>query len=397
MEDKAVERNRCMLKIRVLGIAVFLIAMAMASPLAFAEGIVTGSVKGVVTDKATKERLAGATIVITSITDKKSYTAISDVKGKYRMQKLPKGAYSAIFFYADVKEKVPRFKIRAGREKNLNMSMDLSELSDELMIIKGRPLIDTTKTTSGMVIGREFIRNLPIPHSRYYGTMAGPRTGASNYKARSKTDFRKAAYAPLSTFSIDVDTASYSNVRRHINESELPPAAAVKIEELVNYFDYQESAPSGGVPFKIATEVANAPWDQKHKLVRIGIQGRKLAKKALPPSNLVFLIDVSGSMQSPDKLELLIKSFQMLVETLREQDRVAIVVYAGAAGQVLASTRGSEKEKILRALDQLEAGGSTAGGDGIHLAYSIASKHFIKGGKEMEGLPIPRPLVKAES
>jgi Ca-activated chloride channel family protein len=185
---------------------------------------------------------------------------------------------------------------------------------------------------------------------------------------------------PRSTFSIDVDRASYSNVRRFISYGQRPPKDAVRIEELVNYFSYDYTAPTGNVPFAVTTDVASAPWNPTHRLVRIGLQGRKMALGDLPPSNLVFLIDVSGSMQSEDKLPLLKSAFRLLVNQLRPEDHVAIVVYAGAAGLVLPSTPGNEKRRILDAIDSLEAGGSTAGGAGLRLAYDVAKENRIENG-----------------
>jgi Ca-activated chloride channel family protein len=185
---------------------------------------------------------------------------------------------------------------------------------------------------------------------------------------------------PQSTFSIDVDTASYTNVRRFINSGKLPPTDAVRIEEMVNYFSYYYPQPAGNAPFSITTELTDAPWKQGNRLLLIGLQGVKIAAENLPPANLVFLIDVSGSMEQENKLPLLIKSFKLLVGQLRKQDRVAIVVYAGQAGLVLPATSGAEKRKILAALESLHAGGSTAGGEGIRLAYRIAAENFLKNG-----------------
>lgn len=185
---------------------------------------------------------------------------------------------------------------------------------------------------------------------------------------------------PLSTFGIDVDTASYSNIRRFISSGMLPPKDAVRLEELINYFTYNYPQPKGDRPFSINTEVAAAPWNSKHKLVHIGLQGKSIATKDLPPSNLVFLLDVSGSMNSPDKLPLVKASLKYLVSELRAKDSVTIVVYAGAAGLVLPPTPGNQKTKILEAIDKLEAGGSTAGGAGIQLAYKMARDNFLKSG-----------------
>ncbi|TAG95600.1 MAG: VWA domain-containing protein [Oscillatoriales cyanobacterium] len=192
--------------------------------------------------------------------------------------------------------------------------------------------------------------------------------------------YQRASNNPLSTFGIDVDTASYSNVRRFINSGVMPPKDAVRLEELINYFTYDYPQPKGDRPFSINTEVANAPWNPQHKLVHIGLQGKSISTKNLPPNNLVFLIDVSGSMNSPDKLPLVKASLKYLVSELRAKDSVTIVVYAGAAGLVLPPTPGNQKEKILDSIDKLEAGGSTAGGAGIQLAYKVAKDNFIKQG-----------------
>ncbi|HMK26619.1 MAG TPA: VWA domain-containing protein, partial [Chitinophagaceae bacterium] len=192
--------------------------------------------------------------------------------------------------------------------------------------------------------------------------------------------FLKVSDNPLSTFSIDVDAASYSNIRRFLNQGQLPPAGAVRIEEMVNYFHYEYPQPTNDDPFSINTEISDAPWNKEHKLVLIGLQGKKIPTENLPASNLVFLIDVSGSMQGPDRLGLVKASMKLLVDQLREQDKVAMVVYAGAAGLVLPPTNGSNKTKIKEAIDNLEAGGSTAGGAGIKLAYKTAEEYFVKGG-----------------
>src|SRR5262249_20118153 len=202
-----------------------------------------------------------------------------------------------------------------------------------------------------------------------------------NTEAYSRIDdnpFFRTQRDPLSTFSIDVDTASYSNIRRFITAGSRPPKDAVRIEEMVNYFTYEYPPPRAGEPFSITTEVGPAPWDARHQLVRIGLQTPPIDQAQVPPRNLVFLIDTSGSMQTADKLPLLVQSLGMLVEDLRPQDRVAIAVYAGAAGLVLEST--NNKDEIRSALARLEAGGSTNGGAGIQLAYDVAARHLIRGG-----------------
>lgn len=201
-----------------------------------------------------------------------------------------------------------------------------------------------------------------------------------SYDVVSENTFKDVIGNPLSTFSIDVDKASYSNVRRFLAQNQKPVKDAVRIEELINYFDYDYPQPKNGNPFSVTIEGDKCPWNEKHNLVLVGLKGENLNDKQIPPSNLVFLLDVSGSMDEPNKLPLVKKSFKYLVENLRSVDRVAIVVYAGAAGVVLESTPGNKKEAIISSIERLEAGGSTAGGEGINLAYAIAKQNFISGG-----------------
>ena len=213
------------------------------------------------------------------------------------------------------------------------------------------------------------------------GHAADPEFNTEAYAGFDENPFLAAKANPLSTFSIDVDRASYANVRRFLREGRLPPKDAVRIEELVNYFPYADPSPARGErPFAVTTELAPAPWRPEHRLLRIALKARSIDTENVPPSNLVFLLDVSGSMNSPDKLPLLKQAFGLLVNELRPRDRVAIVVYAGAAGVVLESTPGTDKEAILEAIERLEAGGSTAGGAGIRLAYDIARRNHIDGG-----------------
>ena len=192
--------------------------------------------------------------------------------------------------------------------------------------------------------------------------------------------YQLALNQPLSTFSIDVDTASYSNVRRFLNEGQLPPRDAVRIEEFINYFPYQNPQPQGEHPIALRAEVAQCPWNAKHQLVRVGLQGKRIATEEMPPRNLVFLIDTSGSMAPLNRLPLLVTALRLLVQQLNARDRVAIVTYAGSAGLALPSTPGNQQETILAALDRLHAAGSTNGGEGIVLAYRLAQENFIKGG-----------------
>jgi len=215
---------------------------------------------------------------------------------------------------------------------------------------------------------------------RGYSRINKPITSNESYKEIEENKFKLVTTSPLSTFSIDVDKAGYSNIRRMINNGMKIPKGAVKIEELVNYFNYDYKQPTGNDPFSIQTELIKTPWNKDTKLVKIGIQGKKVRLDNVPPSNLVFLIDVSGSMGATNKLPLLKAAFGLLTNQLRKEDKISIVVYAGAAGVVLEPTSGDQKDKIKEALNKLEAGGSTAGGEGILLAYKIAKENFIKNG-----------------
>ncbi|HMT73145.1 MAG TPA: von Willebrand factor type A domain-containing protein [Chitinophagaceae bacterium] len=266
-------------------------------------------------------------------------------------------------------------------------------------------LVATTKSMQEVVVmGYAPVKKMSVTGSAssLYGSVPGVQVSQANgdmqyyykkdepglygdfdregYDKITENKFLKATDNPLSTFSIDVDAASYSNVRRFLNQGQLPPAGAVRIEEMVNYFKYEYPQPGNKEPFTVNTEISDAPWNPEHKLVLIGLQGKQIPVENLPASNLVFLIDVSGSMQDPNKLPLVKASMKLLVDQLREEDKVAMVVYAGAAGLVLPSTSGHEKAKIKDAIDRLDAGGSTAGGAGIKLAYKTARENFAKGG-----------------
>jgi Ca-activated chloride channel family protein len=206
-------------------------------------------------------------------------------------------------------------------------------------------------------------------------------TNTEQYQHQDDNPIHLASEQPVSTFSIDVDTGAYANVRRFLNAGQLPPEDAVRVEEMINYFDYEYTPPaSRDTPFKVSTEVARAPWNESNLLMRIGIKGFEVPASQRPAANLVFLIDVSGSMQSHDKLPLLKNAFKLLTQQLRKEDRVSMVVYAGSTGVVLEPTAGSEKHKIIDALDRLEAGGSTNGAAGIRQAYELARSAFIDGG-----------------
>ncbi len=206
------------------------------------------------------------------------------------------------------------------------------------------------------------------------------RESGEEYGEFSESPFYKAENVPLSTFSIDVDTASYANIRRFLNEGDLPYPDAVRVEECINYFDYDYSEPKGNDPYSINVEMAECPWESENYLLMVGINAKTLNKDELPASNLVFLIDVSGSMDNPDKLPLLQSGFKMLVDTLKEDDTISIVTYSGDVSVRLEGASGADKSKIKREIDRLSAGGSTAGGAAMEMAYEIAEEYFVEDG-----------------
>ncbi|RYY50197.1 MAG: DUF3520 domain-containing protein [Chitinophagaceae bacterium] len=283
------------------------------------------------------------------------------------------------------------------KDKSATLEISAPGFTKESIKVNGRSTITTTLKASSDELAEVIVTSAYATKRNVRSmSIASPAPGRENfpYQSWSKADdyntedydnisenaFHKSVDNPLSTFSIDVDAASYSNVRRMLRDRQMPPAGAVRIEEMINYFQYNYPQPVNDQPFSFTTEISEAPWNKQHRLVVIGMQGKKIPTASLPASNLVFLIDVSGSMQGEDRLELVKGSLKMLTEQMREQDQVSIVVYAGAAGVVLPSTSGANKIAIKDALGRLEAGGSTAGGAGIKLAYKIAGENFKPGG-----------------
>ncbi len=321
-----------------------------------------GRITGKVIDSSSKVPLAYATITILNT----HYSAVTNANGEYSINNVVPGTYS-------VKATAPNYS---------------STVKNSIIVKPNNITPINFELTADQIKTKDATMNYKLMESNGYG-YTSPSIKEDNYYQNFNTeeysyinenDFREVTLSPLSTFSADVDASSYSNVRRFINQNSLPYIDAVRIEELINYFDYDYKAPQDDKPLRVNLEYSDCPWNTDHKLVLIGLQSKKLERSETKPSNLVFLIDVSGSMDEPNKLPLVKRSLKLLVEQLGDNDRVSMVVYAGSAGLVLPSTLGSEKEKIIRALDRLQAGGSTAGGAGIQLAYKIASENFFKNG-----------------
>jgi len=343
-----------------------------------------GGIRGKVADSS-GSALSGAKVTV----HKAGLTAVTGNDGRYEINGISPGSYKVTCSKSGYAQSVKRrVKIGAGTTTTLDFTLRATKvvkvedeevapapepkMEQKLMRVRG----SKRKCGKGMPAGR------PAPGPGHGQPVADGfiEHNTESYDRIYENPFMSALENPLSTLSIDVDTASYSNARRFINSSRLPPKDAVRLEEFINYFTYDYPDPRGKHPFSISTEVSECPWNGKHRLVHLGLQGKKLDTEDLPPTNLVFLLDVSGSMSSHNKLPLLKAALKLLVNNMRGSDRVAIVVYAGAAGLVLPSTDGEHRDAILQALGSLSAGGSTAGGAGIKLAYKVAQENFIKGG-----------------
>ncbi|MCT4587957.1 MAG: von Willebrand factor type A domain-containing protein [Carboxylicivirga sp.] len=276
-------------------------------------------------------------------------------------------------------------EVKVKEKTVINVTLKQSVSNIEEVVVTGyasQKKISLTGSAVCVTGKRKGRRNKPLKGQAAYFAPPAYTLDYSNekYASVSENGYKEVTKEPLSTFSVDVDRASYTNIRRFLNNGQLPPKDAIRIEEMVNYFDYDYARPEGEHPFSVNPELATCPWNDEHYLLKVGLKGMEIDKEDLPPSNLVFLLDVSGSMNSVNKLPLLKSSFRLLVNELRAEDRVSIVVYAGAAGVVLKPTSGNKKKEILDALDRLEAGGSTAGGAGLKLAYKLAKENYRKHG-----------------
>ena len=404
---------------------ILIIALLFSTSFVFSQTSITGKV----TDKETGENMIAANIVVS-----KNGVFIqgetTDIDGNYSIR-VDSGIYDLEISYTGYPpQKIAGVVAKHGQATIVDVQLSAGTVTLNEVVVTGYnvPLIKQDETTTGKTITSEQIRNLPTRNinsvaGKIAGTsttqsqdakVKGSRSNAKDHyvdgvriakkaKKQSKkkakkehpkpinnsneeynhfveNEFLTASDKPLSTFSIDVDNASYSNARRYLNNYQMPPKNAVRIEEFINYFDYDYPQPNSVDPFSINTEISDCPWNNENKLVHIGLQGYELPKEQMPPSNLVFLLDVSGSMSAQNKLPLLRKAFKLLVQQLRQEDKVSIVVYAGASGLVLPPTSGSDKHKIISALDNLRSGGGTAGAAGIKLAYQTAESTFIKNG-----------------
>ncbi len=369
-----------------------IILFLFVSSILLAEG--TGIIRGTVTDSSNNVPLVGANVLIVGT----SIGTAADIDGKFTIQNIPVGKYSLKVIYVGYKKSIQTVIVTSDSTTIISVKLAGQPIQEEVIVTaqaKGQ-LSAINQQLSAVTNGAEAMGRLPgvsVKRSGGEGLRVVKRgmepkyniirVGKHNTEEYSKIDessFFEVIKTPLSTFAADVDGASYSNTRRFIMQNHLPYADAVRTEEFINYFSYNYKEPNEEHPLSINLEYSDCPWNKEHKLIHIGLQGKALSKDNQKQSNLVFLLDVSGSMNSPNKLPLLKKSFKLLVKQLQPNDKVAIVVYAGSSGLVLPSTYASEKNIIISALNKLSAGGSTAGAAGIQLAYKVAAENFIKGG-----------------
>lgn len=332
----------------------------------------SGEIRGIVFGSDGRV-LGGVRVTAHNTATGKAYVSLSDSGGVFLFFHLPAGTY-VLSVEADGTTAGPLETVHLGdgEKRMIRIQVFTPGVRDEQ-----KEKNDLSGVIGGVIMPAERAGGIKMGHGD--GLRIG-RHNTEEYDRIYETGFLHALTNPLSTFSIDVDTASYANVRRFIKQNERPLKDVVRIEEMINYFDYAYPLPKPGKPFSITTEISSCPWNPAHRLIHLGLQGRKPPMDELPASNLVFLIDVSGSMRSSEKLPLLQAAFKLLVDQLGAKDRISIVVYAGAAGVVLPAVSGDRKEDIRTAVDRLQAGGSTAGGEGIRLAYKIAKENFLRGG-----------------
>jgi von Willebrand factor/Carboxypeptidase regulatory-like domain/von Willebrand factor type A domain len=327
------------------------------------------TVRGKVVDSS-GALIPGVAITIRNLDSGQEWKTVSNNEGSFAVTGIGGGAIEIIAELPGFKTTRQTLRLSGQSVVDTSIRLEVGTVAQQVEVITALPALTTTSASrvQGGGGGGD-----PVARRRR-------RMNTESYSNIEENPFHRVSDDPRSTFAIDVDTASYANVRRFLNQKELPPRDAVRIEELVNYFSYRYDAPSGTDPIAIHTEVTTPFWAPRHRLVRIALRSKDVDLSARKRANIVFLIDVSGSMMDPMKLPLVKRSLHLLVDQLRDDDQIAMAVYAGNSGLVLPSTPGSDKDRIREAIDRLEAGGSTNGGAGIQLAYSTAVQNYISGG-----------------
>ncbi|MFW5725657.1 MAG: YfbK domain-containing protein, partial [Bacteroidota bacterium] len=347
---------------------VFNLMLALLFPASFAF-TQDRTIYGTITDAGSGNPLPGVTVSVKGTT----IGTLSDSQGEYSIT-MGSGHEFLVFSFIGMKT----VELKPGHSNRLNVAMepDITELQEVVVGYDARRRGNRKNRSSGAVYEAEYAPSpVYIVAEEDYNSM-----DQESYAAFSETGFHEVMKNPLSTFSIDVDNAAYSNIRRMINNGQLPPAEAVRIEEMLNYFSYSYPEPRGEHPFGMHTELSVCPWNPNGQLLHVGLKAREINMEEVPGSNLVFLIDVSGSMRQDNRLPLVKTALSMLLEELRSEDLVSLVVYSGRVEVLLEATPASKKARILSTLNGLYADGSTAGGQALRMAYDVAESSFIKGG-----------------
>ncbi|HYM60619.1 MAG TPA: von Willebrand factor type A domain-containing protein [Thermoanaerobaculia bacterium] len=331
---------------------------------------------------ADRSPLPGATVTL-SAKGLGTRAVATNVNGEYRFVNVSPGSYTLVVELEGMQRQTRQLEVKS-EVVELETRLRLSYAAEAITVTAAAPS-NEPGVFHAPQFGSSTVQSYRVPATMVSASPAYPAmylepAKTAQYAAITESLFQRAADQPVTTFSIDVDRASYANVRRFLSANQLPPADAVRIEEMINYFPYAYAEPNDGRPFSISTEVAGCPWNLNHRLMRIGIRGRRLDQWQMAPNNLVFLLDVSGSMEPSPRLPLLKSALRVLVEQLRTEDSVAIVVFTDSAMFALPRTSGADKATILAAVNSLEAGGSTAGGAGIELAYKVAQENFLRNG-----------------
>lgn len=360
--------------------------------------VFTGEIKGYVYDAQTLEGVPFASVYVEI--NGKSVGTLTDIDGYYSIEFIPAGKYTLTVSFVGYETFSEKIKLSGNEVVVKDVYLEEGGINlEEVVTIRGSRAEGTEYYIDGIRPRDKKNRKSTVPPNSATPTRSldpiaanSNSAGVQDYEEKTSTEqyekpaentFITTEKEDTSTFSIDVDGASLSNVRRFLmRQNQLPPSDAVRVEELINYFPYNYTAPEANAadPFSIYTELSDCPWNANTRLLHIGLKAKNIATYDLPPSNLVFLIDVSGSMNNAERLPLLKKAFTLLVHQMRDEDKISMVVYAGAAGVVLPPTSGKDKEKIYQAIDNLQAGGSTAGGAGIELAYKTAEENLLKNG-----------------
>jgi Ca-activated chloride channel family protein len=356
----------------------------------------TCNLSGVVVDKGTKDPVLAASVILTQAGKRVAATQ-TDFDGNFCLNGLADGSYDIEVKYVGTNTYTKKnIVVKDGKSAPLKIELEQTQVQMDMLIVSNYKYEKKAGTRKNLSFNSVGTANGTVS---YDWTVAPPAptydlkeesenrakdddksTNTNDFGSVVENEFLQPANKPLSTFSIDVDVASYGMMRKQLEANQMPAKESIRLEEMINYFTYNYANPGADKPFSVAAEVGECPWNSNHRLLHVGIQGRRMEKDALPPSNLVFLIDVSGSMQQADKLPLVQQSLRLLVNELSAQDKIAMVVYAGNSGLVLPSTSCSQKEKILRAIDNLQAGGSTNGAAGINQAYEVAKANFLSSG-----------------